>query len=49
MLLQKNRGIIERQKLSTQELLNNLSRYEYRRKVKSNNRQLLKIKLEKKC
>ena len=33
--------------MSTQELLNTLSRYDSRRKVKSNRRKLLKIKLEK--
>ena len=43
----KDRGIIEPQKMSTQELLNTLSRYDSRRKVKSNRRKLLKIKLEK--
>ena len=44
----KNRGIEEPQKKSTQELLNNtLSRYDNKRKVKSNRRILPKIKLEK--
>ena len=33
--------------MSTQELLDTLSRYDSRRKVKSNRRKLLKIKLEK--
>ena len=33
--------------MSTEELLNTLSRYDSRRKVKSNRRKLLKIKLEK--
>ena len=33
--------------MSTQELLDTLSRYDSRRKVKSNGRKLLKIKLEK--
>ena len=33
--------------MSTQELLNTLSRYDSRRKVKSNRRNLLEIKLEK--
>ena len=46
-IIAKNRGIIEPQKMSTQELLNTLSRYDSRRKVKSNRRKLLKIKLEK--
>ena len=46
-IIAKTRGIIEPQKMSTQELLNTLSRYDSRRKVKSNRRKLLKIKLEK--
>ena len=46
-LIAKNRGIIEPQKMSTQELIDTLSRYDSRRKVKSNRRKLLKIKLEK--
>ena len=33
--------------MSTEELLDTLSRYDSRRKVKSNHRKLLKIKLEK--
>ena len=44
----KNRGIIELQKMSTQELIDILSRYDSRCNVKSNNRKLLKIKLKKK-
>ena len=46
-LITKNRGIIQPQKMSTQELLNTLSRYDSRRKVKSNRRKLLEVKLEK--
>ena len=47
-IIVKNRGIEEPQKKSTQELLNNtLSRYDNKRKVKSNRRILPKIKLEK--
>ena len=46
-IIAKNRGIIEPQKMSTQELLNTLSRYDSRRKVKSNRRNLLEIKIEK--
>ena len=46
-IIAKNRDIIEPQKISTQELLNTLSRYDSRRKVKSNRRKLLEIKLEK--
>ena len=47
-IIVKNRGIEEPQKKSTQELLNNtLSRYDNKRKVKSNRRILQKIKLEK--
>ena len=45
--MQKNRGIQEPQNMSTEELLNTLSRYDSKRKVKSNRRKLLKIKLEK--
>ena len=46
-LIAKNRGIQELQNMSTEELLNTLSRYDSKRKVKSNRRKLLKIKLEK--
>ena len=46
-LIAKNRGIKEPQTMSTEELLDTLSRYDSRRKVKSNRRKLLKIKLEK--
>ena len=46
-IIAKNRGFIEPQNISTQELLNTLSRYESRRKVKRNRRKLLKIKQEK--
>ena len=45
-LIAKNRGIKERL-MSTEELLDTLSRYDSRRKVKSNRRKLLKMKLEK--
>ena len=44
--MQKKRGIIEPQKMSTQELWNTLSRYDSRRKVKSNRRKLLGIGLK---
>ena len=46
-IIAKKRGIIEPKKMSTQELLNALSRYDSRRKVKSNRRNLLEIKLGK--
>ena len=46
-LIAKNRGIEEPQNMSTEELLNTLSRYDSRRKVKSNRRKLLEIGLEK--
>ena len=46
-LIARNRGIEEPQKMSTEELLNTLSRYDNKRKVNSNRRKLLKIKLEK--
>ena len=48
-LIARNRGIKEPQKMSTEELLNTLSRYDSKRKVKSNRRKLLKMKLEKDC
>ena len=47
-IIAKNRGIIEPQNISTQELLNIPSRY-IRHKVKSTHKKLLKIILEKKC
>ena len=37
-IIAKNRGVIEPQNMSTQELLNTFSRYDSRRKVKSNRR-----------
>ena len=43
----KNRGINKPQKVSTQELINTLSRYDSRGKVKNNRKTLLKIGLEK--
>ena len=46
-LIAKNRGIIEPQNMSTEELLNTLSRYDSRCEVKSTRRKLLKMKLEK--
>ena len=46
-LIAKNRGIQEPQNMSTKELLSTLSRYDSGRKVKSNRKKLLKIKLEK--
>ena len=46
-LIAKTRGIKKRQKMSTEELLNTLSGYDSKRKVKSNRRKLLKMKLEK--
>ena len=42
-LIAKNRGIKEPQNMSTEELLNTLSRYDSKRKVKSNRRKLLKL------
>ena len=41
-LIAKNRGIKEPQNMSTEELLNILSRYDSKRKVKINRRKLLK-------
>ena len=46
-LIAKNRGIKEPQKMSTEELLNTLSRYDSKRKVISNRIKLSKMKLEK--
>ena len=46
-IIAKNGGIKEPQKMSTKKLVDNLSRYDSQRKVKSNGRKLLKIKLEK--
>ena len=43
----KNRDIIEPQNMTTQELINTLSRYDSRRKVKNTCKKLLKIGLEK--
>ena len=40
-LTAKNRGIKEPQKMSTEELLDTLSRYDSKREVKSNHRKLL--------
>ena len=45
--MQKKRGIIKPQKISTQELLNTLSRCDSRHKVKSNCSKLLEINIEK--
>ena len=44
----KNRCIQELQNMSTEELLNTLSRYDSRRKVKNNRKKLLK-KTRKSC
>ena len=46
-IIAKNRGIIEVHNISTQELINTLSRYDSRRKVKNNRKKLLKIGLGK--
>ena len=48
-IIVKNRGIIEPQNMSTQELLNTLSRYDSRRNIKSTRRKLLKNKTKKNC
>ena len=48
-LIAKNRGIKEPQKMSTEELLNSLYRYDFKREVKSNRRKLNKINLKKFC
>ena len=46
-LIAKNRGIKEPQKMSTEDLLNTLYRYDIKREVKSNRRKLNKINLNK--
>ena len=46
-IIAKNRGIKESQKMSTEKLVDNLSRYDSKRKGKINLRKLFKIKLEK--
>ena len=46
-LIAEKRDIQEPQKMSIEDLLNTLSRYDGRRKVENNRRKLLKIKLEK--
>ena len=46
-LIAKSTGITEPQKMSTEELLNALSRYDSKRKVKSNHKELNKINLKK--
>ena len=46
-LIAKNRGIKEPQEISTEDLLNTLYRYDFKREVKSNRRKLNKINLKK--
>ena len=48
-LLEKNMILLlkEPQNMSTEELLNTLSRYDSKRKVETNHRKLLKMELEK--
>ena len=46
-IIAEKRGIIEPQKMTTQELINTLNRYDSRRKVKSIRRKLSKIGLNK--
>ena len=46
-LIAENRVIREPQNMSTEELLNTISRSDSKHKVKSNRRKLLKTKLEK--
>ena len=46
-IIARSRGIKEPQNMSTEELLNALSRYDSKRKVKTNRKKLLKMKLEK--
>ena len=46
-IIARSRGIKEPQNMSTEELLNVLSRYNSKPKVKTNHKKLLKMKLEK--
>ena len=46
-IIAKNRGIIEPQEMSTRQLIDTLSRYDRRHKVKKIRRELSKIGLEK--
>ena len=46
-IIAKNKGIIEPQEMSTRQLIDTLSRYDRRRKVKKIRRELSKIGLEK--
>ena len=46
-IIGKRRGIIEPQKITTQELINTLNRYDSRRKVKSIRRKITKNRLGK--
>ena len=46
-LIAKSRGIKEPQKMSTEELLDTLSRYDSKRKAESNRRKLNKINFKK--
>ena len=46
-IIANNRGIIEPQNMNTQELINTLTRYDNRRKVKKIRREILKLGLEK--
>ena len=48
-LIARNRGIKEPQKMSTEELLNTLSRYDSKRKVKSNRKKKVKNETRKNC
>ena len=47
IIIEKSRGIIDPQKMSTKELINTLTRYDSRRKVKNIRRKLLNIEPEK--
>ena len=46
IIIAKSRGIIDPQKMSTKELINTLTRYDSRRKVKNIRRKLLNIEPE---
>ena len=49
MIIAKTRGIIDPQNMTTQELINTLTRNDSKRKVKINHKQLLKLRLKKKA
>ena len=49
IIITKNRGIIEPQNMTTQKLINTLTRYDSRRKVKKICKKKIKIRTRKNC